>query len=197
MVSRFCTENRLSFVFLVRVHHTHVRCNLERKLARTVFMLASVEQSRFFMQQRLLFLSFVFCNWWGQRNIWRNIFLKYFVWDWWAGNKELWIMLILVDHSCHDYEGVVSRLGGPGSLVEDSSNLIQLKAGGYLIQKANGRVRHEDEQVIQTHTDHDQSEKATRHYNRTVSTFTLKKHVWSILLDGVEEAEGPTEDHQV
>ena len=53
-------------------------------------MLASVEQSRFFMQQRLLFLSFVFCNWWGQRNIWRNVFLKYFVWDWWAGNKELW-----------------------------------------------------------------------------------------------------------
>ena len=47
MVSRFCTENRLSFLFLVRVHHTHVRCNLERKLARTVFMLASVEQSRF------------------------------------------------------------------------------------------------------------------------------------------------------
>ena len=62
MVSRFCTENRLSFLFLVRVHHTHVRCNLVRKLARTVFMLASVEQSRFFMQQRLLFLSFVFCN---------------------------------------------------------------------------------------------------------------------------------------
>ena len=42
------------------------------------------------MQQRLLFLSFVFCNWWGQRYIWRNVFLKYFVWDWWAGNKELW-----------------------------------------------------------------------------------------------------------
>ena len=64
MVSRFCIENRLSFLFLVRVHHTHVRCNLVRKLARTVFMLASVEQSRFFMrmQQRLLFLSFVFCN---------------------------------------------------------------------------------------------------------------------------------------
>ena len=89
MVSRFCTENRLSFFFLVHVHHTHVRCNLVRKLARTVFKLASVEQSRFFMQQRLLFLSFVFCNWWGQRYIWRNVFLKYFVWDWWAGNKEL------------------------------------------------------------------------------------------------------------
>ena len=41
-------------------------------------------------QQRLLFLSFIFCNWWGQRYIWRNVFLKYFVWDWWAGNKELW-----------------------------------------------------------------------------------------------------------
>ena len=90
MVSRFCTENRLSFLFLVRVHHTQVRCNLVRKLARTVFKLASVEQSRFFMQQRLLFLSFVFCNWWGQRYIWRNVFLKYFVWDWWAGNKELY-----------------------------------------------------------------------------------------------------------
>ena len=40
MVSRFCIENRLSFLFLVSVHHTHVRCNLVRKLARTVFKLA-------------------------------------------------------------------------------------------------------------------------------------------------------------
>ena len=25
-----------------------------------------------------------------KRYIWRNVFLKYFVWDWWAGDKELW-----------------------------------------------------------------------------------------------------------
>ena len=29
-------------------------------------------------------------HWWGQRQIWRNVWLKYFVWDWWAGNKELY-----------------------------------------------------------------------------------------------------------
>ena len=34
-------------------------------------------------------------------------------------------MLILVDHACHSSEGVVSRLGGPGSLMEDSSNFSQ------------------------------------------------------------------------
>ena len=34
-------------------------------------------------------------------------------------------MLVLVDHACHSSEGVVSRLRGPGSLVEDSSNFSQ------------------------------------------------------------------------
>ena len=68
----------------------HVRCNFVRKLARTVFKLASVERSRFSGSKRSLFLSIHFCNWWGQRQIWRNVWLKYFVWDWWAGNKELW-----------------------------------------------------------------------------------------------------------
>ena len=76
-----CNTNYLHFIILCS-QLTSLRQNiLERRFSTTI---------TFFMQQRLLFLSFVFCNWWGQRNIWRNVFLKYFVWDWWAGNKELW-----------------------------------------------------------------------------------------------------------
>ena len=42
-------------------------------------------------RKKKIFCQFRFCNWWGQRQIWRNVWLTYFVWDWWAGNKELWL----------------------------------------------------------------------------------------------------------
>ena len=44
-------------------------------------------------------------------------------------------MLILVDHACHSSEEVVSRLGGPGSLVEDSSNFSQGQEATWFIKQ--------------------------------------------------------------
>ena len=82
--------------------------------------------------------------------------------------------------------------------LEDSSKFSQ--RAGSLIRKTNGRVRHEEEQPIQTQTDHRPGVRrpsvATRE-QWLLCTSALTRYIWSVLLDGVAEAEWPAEDYQL
>ena len=48
---------------------------LERRFARCTSGLISYKKR---MTKRVTFAA------------WKNVIVRYFVWDWWAGNKELW-----------------------------------------------------------------------------------------------------------